>query len=118
MSETKEKSPVFDTSHLVRTYFTQALPVVFSMLIGLVYNLADTYFIAQTGSTLVVAGVSVCAPVFTVLMAFGNVYAQGGSSLISRLMGKRDLGSVRRVSSSCFYLAIAKIGRASCRERV
>ncbi len=107
MSETKEKSPVFDTSHLVRTYFTQALPVVFSMLIGLVYNLADTYFIAQTGSTLVVAGVSVCAPVFTVLMAFGNVYAQGGSSLISRLMGKRDLGSVRRVSSFCFYLAIA-----------
>lgn len=107
MSETNEKSPVFDTNHLVRTYFTQALPVVFSMLIGLVYNLADTYFIAQTGSTLVVAGVSVCAPVFTVLMAFGNVYAQGGSSLISRLMGKKDLGSVRRVSSFCFYLAIA-----------
>lgn len=107
MSETNEKSPVFDTDHLVRTYFTQALPVVFSMLIGLVYNLADTYFIAQTGSTLVVAGVSVCAPVFTVLMAFGNVYAQGGSSLISRLMGKKDLGSVRRVSSFCFYLAIA-----------
>lgn len=102
-----EKKAVFDTDHLVKTYFTQALPVVFSMIIGLVYNLADTYFIAQTGNTLVVAGVSVCAPVFTVLMAFGNVYAQGGSSLISRLMGKNDQGSVRRVSSFCFYLAIA-----------
>lgn len=102
-----EEKKVFDTEHLVRTYFTQTLPVVFSMMIGLVYNLADTYFIAQTGSTLVVAGVSVCAPVFTVLMAFGNVYAQGGSSLISRLMGKNDQGSVKRVSSFCFYLAIA-----------
>lgn len=102
-----EEKKVFDTEHLVRTYFTQALPVVFSMMIGLVYNLADTYFIAQTGSTLVVAGVSVCGPVFTVLMAFGNVYAQGGSSLISRLMGKDDQGSVKRVSSFCFYLAIA-----------
>lgn len=107
MREKAEKSTVFDTQHLVRTYFTQALPVVFSMIIGLVYNLADTYFVARTGSTLIVAGVSVCAPVFTVLMAFGNVYAQGGSSLISRLMGKKDLGSVRRVSSFCFYLAIA-----------
>lgn len=107
MSESAEKSAVFDTQHLVRTYFTQALPVVFSMIIGLVYNLADTYFVARTGSTLIVAGVSVCAPVFTVLMAFGNVYAQGGSSLISRLMGKKDIGSVRRVSSFCFYLAIA-----------
>ena len=62
---------------------------------------------ARTGSPLIVAGVSVCAPVFTVLMAFGNVYAQGGSSLISRLVGKNDQGSVRRVSSFCFYLAIA-----------
>lgn len=107
MRETAKKSAVFDTEHLVRTYFTQALPVVFSMIIGLIYNLADTYFVARTGSTLIVAGVSVCAPVFTVLMAFGNVYAQGGSSLISRLMGKNDQGSVRRVSSFCFYLAIA-----------
>lgn len=107
MSDTKEKSTVFDTEHLVRTYFAQALPVVFSMIISLIYNLADTYFVARTGSTLIVAGVSVCAPVFTVLMAFGNVYAQGGSSLISRLMGKNDQGSVRRVSSFCFYLAIA-----------
>lgn len=107
MGDTKEKITVFDTEHLVRTYFAQALPVVFSMIISLIYNLADTYFVARTGSTLIVAGVSVCAPVFTVLMAFGNVYAQGGSSLISRLMGKNDQGSVRRVSSFCFYLAIA-----------
>ena len=107
MSDTKEKSTVFDTEHLVRTYFAQALPVVFSMIISLIYNLADTYFVARTGSTLIVAGVSVCAPVFTVLMAFGNVYALGGSSLISRCMGKNDQGSVRRVSSFCFYLAIA-----------
>ena len=107
MREADEKSVVFDTEHLVRTYFTQALPVVFSMIVSLVYNLADTYFVACTGSTLIVAGVSVCAPVFTVLMAFGNVYAQGGSSLISRLMGKNDQGSVKRVSSFCFYLAIA-----------
>ena len=107
MREADEKSVVFDTEHLVRTYFTQALPVVFSMIVSLVYNLADTYFVARTGSTLIVAGVSVCAPVFTVLMAFGNVYAQGGSSLISRLMGKNDQGSVKRVSSFCFYLAIA-----------
>ncbi len=107
MREADKKSAVFDTEHLVRTYFTQALPVVFSMIVSLVYNLADTYFVARTGSTLIVAGVSVCAPVFTVLMAFGNVYAQGGSSLISRLMGKNDQGSVKRVSSFCFYLAIA-----------
>lgn len=98
---------VFNTDRLVPTYLGQSLPVVFSMVVSLVYNLADTYFIAQSGNALLVAGVSVCAPVFTMLMAFGNIYAQGGSSLISRLLGRNDRASVRRASSFCFYLAIA-----------
>lgn len=97
---------LFDTGHLYKTYFAQAIPLVLSMTVTMIYNLADTYFIAQTGNTLLVAGVSLCAPVFTLLMAFGNIYAQGGSSLISRLFGMNDRPSVGRVSSFCFYLAI------------
>lgn len=98
---------VFRTERLVPAYFGQSLPVVLGMVVSLVYNLADTYFIAQSGNALLVAGVAVCAPVFTILMAFGNVYAQGGSSLISRLLGRSDWASAGRVSSFCFYLAIA-----------
>lgn len=97
---------VFDLDHLPRTYFKLALPVALGMIVTLIYNLADTYFIARTGSTSLVAGVSLCSPVFTALMAFGNIYGQGGSSLISRLLGKKDPDSVRRVSSFCFYVAI------------
>ena len=100
-----QKNP-FDTERLIPTFFKLALPLVFSLVITLVYNLADTYFIAQTNDTLLVAGVSLCAPVFTVLMAIGNIYGQGGSSLISRLLGGGDRDSVRRVSAFCFYLAI------------
>ncbi|MCI8441208.1 MAG: MATE family efflux transporter [Provencibacterium sp.] len=97
---------VFDTSRLRSTYFAQALPVVLGSVVSLIYNLADTYFIAQTGDALLVAGVSLCSPVFILLMAFGNIYAQGGSSLISRLLGKNDRAGVRRVSAFCFYAAI------------
>ena len=97
---------MFDTRRLVPTYFRLSLPVVFSMVVTLIYNLADTYFIAKTHDTMLVAGVSLCAPLFTVLMALGNIYGQGGSSLISRLLGGGDRESVGRVSSFCFYLAI------------
>ena len=96
----------FDTNRLIPTFFKLALPLVFSLVITLVYNLADTYFIAQTNDTLLVAGVSLCAPLFTLLMAIGNIYGQGGSSLISRLLGGGDRDSVRRVSAFCFYLSI------------
>ena len=98
---------LFDTKHLYRSYFKMALPVVLGMVVTLVYNLADTFFIAQTNDTNLIAGVSLCSPVFTALMAFGNIYGQGGSSLISRLLGQQDGEGAKRVSSFCFYIALA-----------
>ena len=102
----KTEQQVFDTNHLSRTYLKLALPVALGMIITLLYNLADTFFIAQTGDTDLVAGVSLCAPIFTALMAFGNIYGQGGSSLISRLLGSENREETRKVSSFCFYIAI------------
>lgn len=96
----------FDTKHLYHSYFKMAFPVVLGLVVTLIYNLADTFFIAQTNDTNLIAGVSLCAPVFTALMAFGNIYGQGSSSLISRLLGKNDIVTVRRVSSFCFYIAL------------
>lgn len=39
------------------------------------------FFIAKTDNTNLIAGISLCAPVFTTLMAFGNIFGQGVSSL-------------------------------------
>lgn len=102
----KQEKHYPDPEHLISSYFHLALPVVLGSIVTIVYNLADTYFIAQTGNALLVAGVSLCAPLFTILMAFGNIFGQGGSSLISRLLGKREMDSVSRVSSFCFYIAL------------
>ncbi len=101
-----DEKRIFDTNRLIPTYFKLSLPVVFSMVVTLIYNLADTYFIAKTNDAMLVAGVSLCAPLFTMLMAIGNIYGQGGSSLISRLFGGGDRDSVGRVSAFCFYLSI------------
>ena len=96
----------FETQSPLKSYLSIAMPVVFSMVISVIYNIADTYFIAQTQSTQLVAGVSLCAPVFTILMAFGNIYGQGGTSLLSRLYGQQKIEDARRVSSFCFYIAL------------
>lgn len=100
------KTEVFDTNDLPKTYFKMSLPVVMGLVVTLIYNLADTIFVGQTGNTALVAGVSLCSPVFTTIMAFGNIYGQGGSSLISRLLGKKDKEAIHHVSSFCFYIAI------------
>lgn len=100
-----ENSP-FESQSISKAYFSLSLPVVFGMVITIFYNITDTYFIAMTQNTALVAGVSLCAPIFTLLMAFGNIFGQGGSSLISRLLGEKQQDDLMRVSSFCFYIAI------------
>ena len=102
-----ENQNLFEQGSIRKTYLTLALPVTLSMVLSVVYNVADTYFIARTQDTSLVAAVSLCAPVFTLLMAFGNIFGQGGTSLISRLFGKKDMDGTRRVSSFCFWAALA-----------
>ena len=59
------KNDLFEKTPIHKAYFTLALPVVFSMIISLVYNMVDTYFIAKTGNTDLIAGDSLGAPIFT-----------------------------------------------------
>ncbi|MBO4886729.1 MAG: MATE family efflux transporter [Firmicutes bacterium] len=104
--ESKQQEVQFDEKPLIPTYFKLSLPLVFSSIISVIYNLVDTYFIAQTGNALLVAGVSLCSPIFMILMAFGNIFAQGGSSLIARLLGQKRADDVKRVSAYCFWISI------------
>ena len=78
------ENEIFQEPKISKAYLRLSLPLVFSMVVTLIYNLADTYFVAQTNDTNIVAGVSLGMPVFTLLMALGNIFGQGGTSLISR----------------------------------
>ena len=96
----------FNSERLIPNYFRLSVPVVLGSIVTIVYSLADTYFIAQTGNAMLVAGVSVCAPIFMILMAFGNIFGQGGSSLLSRLLGQGRAEDAGRVSAFCFWIAL------------
>ena len=92
---------LFEKTPVPKAYMKLALPVVFSMMVSLIYNMVDTYFIALTGVQELVAGVSLVVPVFTLMIAFGDIFGLGGSSLISRLFGEKRLEEAKRVSAFC-----------------
>lgn len=98
---------LFEKAPVPKAYFSMALPVVLSMLVTLVYNTVDTFFIAHTGNASMVAGVSLAAPVFTMMIALGDIFGLGGSSIISRLFGQHRFHDGKRVSLYCFYGSIA-----------
>lgn len=98
---------LFENTSIKRAYFTLALPVVLSMAVTLIYNLVDTFFVSKTGNPNLVAGVSQGAPIFTLMIAIGDIFGLGGSSLISRLFGEQKERLARNVSGYCFYYSIA-----------
>ncbi|MGN0483945.1 MAG: MATE family efflux transporter, partial [Lachnospiraceae bacterium] len=52
-----------------------------------------------------VAGVSLGAPIFTLMIALGDILGLGGSSVISRLFGQKRDEDGKRLSVFCFYAA-------------
>lgn len=97
---------LFEKTPIPRAYMTLAIPVVLSMMVTLVYNTVDTYFIAHTGNTDMVAGVAIATPVFTVMIALGDIFGLGGSSVISRLYGQGRYDDGKRLSVFCFWGAV------------
>ncbi|MDO4269431.1 MAG: MATE family efflux transporter [Eubacteriales bacterium] len=94
---------LFKDAPIPKAVAQMAVPTVLSMLVVVVYNMVDTFFVGQTGDTNQVAAVSVATPVFLILMAFGNMFGIGGSSLISRLLGGGEHGRAKQVSAFCCY---------------
>ena len=98
---------LFEKAPIPKAYMQLALPVVLGMVASMIYNLADTFFVAQTGNADLVAGIALGSPLFTFMLAVGDIFGLGGSAVISRALGKHDYKQSARVSSFCFYVAIA-----------
>jgi Na+-driven multidrug efflux pump len=94
---------VFEEPSIPKAVITLAIPAIATNLITIIYNMADTFFVGQTGDPNQVAAVSLAMPIFFLFMAFGNMFGIGGSSLISRLLGEGNLKKTKAVSSFCFY---------------
>lgn len=102
----KDTQQLFESSPIPRAVMNSALPAMAAMLMVLIYNLADTFFIGQTGDDLQVAAVSLATPVFLIFMAVGSVFGIGGTSVISRALGARNEEFARKACSFCMWCCV------------
>ncbi len=99
----KDNRQLFEEAPVPKAVAVMAVPTMISMLVVVIYNMADTFFIGQTGDPMKVAAVSLATPVFMVFMALGNLFGIGGSSAISRALGEKKAERARNISSFCCY---------------
>ena len=102
----KDNKQVFESYSIPKAVATMAVPSMLGMLINIVYNLADTFFVGQTGDSNQVAAVSVSMPLFLIFIAVGNLFGVGGCAFISRSLGEGRQDRVKKISSFCIYTSI------------
>ncbi|MFA0815458.1 MAG: MATE family efflux transporter [Anaerofustis sp.] len=79
------------------------VPMILSMLVQVIYNMTDTFFIGQLNNPNMVAAISVCLPIAYILQTFGNIFSIGGASLISRMLGSGEKGNASHAAAISFW---------------
>ncbi len=95
-----EKAPV------PKAIMHMAIPMILGMVVNMIYNITDAYFIGMLNSTSALAAITLALPFTTVLMALGELFGTGGSTYISRLLGEKNKSGVKKASSTNFYLSL------------
>lgn len=97
---------LFESLPVGRALREMMVPTIFSQIIVLIYNMADTFFLGRTGNPYMVAGVSLLLPVFNISLSLAGLTGVGGGALISRLLGQAREEEAKKVSAFCFWLSV------------
>lgn len=63
----KQNQEMLEHGSYRKLILSLSVPTVIIMLVMVIYNMADTFFIGQAGDPNKVAAISLCAPVFSIL---------------------------------------------------
>ena len=78
------------------------IPTTISMLVTNIYNMVDTMFVGQLGTS-ASGAVAIVFGFMSILQAFGFLFGQGAGSIISRRLGNKDEDSASVVASTAFF---------------
>lgn len=87
-----------------RLILSLCVPTVISMLITMIYNVADTFFVSKI-SVSASGAIGILFSLMSILQAFGFMFGQGSGSHLSRKLGARDIEGARKYASTGFFLA-------------
>ena len=84
---------------------TLAIPTIISMMTTAIYNMADTFFVSQLGTS-AAGAVGIVFSLMAVIQAIGFMLGMGAGSLNSRLLGAQKNREADEVGSTAFFCAL------------
>ena len=95
-----------ETAPIKKAIAHLSIPMMIGMSVGTIYNVINAYFIGLLHNTSMLSAITLGLPIFTVLMALGNVFGAGGGTFVTRLAGGKETGKAKRVAGYTFYGSI------------
>lgn len=99
----EEQLYYFEKSSIFKAMMHFSLPMMIGSLLSVIYGILNIYFIGFLDNSHMISAISLTLPIFSVMMAFGNLFGVGGGTYISRLLGAKDYTKSLFVSSFSIY---------------
>jgi len=105
MTTTSEQFDRMTATPIPRLIISLGIPTIISMLVTNLYNMADTYFVSQLGTS-ASGATGVVFALMGIIQAFGFMLGHGAGSNISRQLGAKDTEDAKRYASTSFFLSL------------
>lgn len=96
----------FKTDSIPFVIIKNSMPALIVMIMVMVYNLADTFFLGLTHIDLQVTAASFATPLFMIFISLGTLFGVGGASVIYRALGEGRNEYAKKVSSFCMRASV------------
>lgn len=105
-SNAKEKFDYMTKTPVQTLVLKLADPTILSMLISSLYNMADTFFVGQIGTS-ATAAVGIVFSLMAIIQAIGFFFGHGSGNFISMAMGSQDSQSAEKMAAVGFFSCFA-----------
>ena len=82
---------------------TMSLPMMISMLVQALYNIVDSYFVAQISESAITA-VTLAFPLQNLMIAVGSGTGVGINALLSRSLGEKRFDKANTAANTGLFL--------------
>ena len=105
MKEVAQKENSMGTQGMSRLILMTGIPLMVSLFINSLYNFVDSMFVSRISEEALTA-LSLAAPVQLLVSSLGLGNAVGLNAVISRALGRRDPGEVRKAADGAIFIAL------------
>lgn len=105
MKTNVQKTLLLGTAPIPKALLAMGIPTMIGMLINVLYNLSDAFFVSGLGESQMGA-ISIVYPLAQVIVGLGLLFGNGAASYLSRLLGQGDNKQADKAASTALFSSL------------